>query len=472
VEDDLPGGAQVTHPASRGFIFVSVDQNFLNLSIFADLLILARLQEENDARGWLLLEHLRAWRQWNEAPGNPFYGRVDLDSIALVGHSRGGEAVAIAAAFNHLPFYPDDATLAFDYGFGIRSVVAIAPSDGQYEPAGRPTPLENVSYLVIHGAHDMDVITFMGMNQYERVAFTDEEIRFKAALYVHYANHGQFNTVWGREDIREPVLRLYNLRQLMAPDEQRQIARVYISAFLEATLRGETGYLPLFRDARVASAWLPDTTYLNRIDISGTLYVSTFQEDLDLTTTTLPGGRLRGENLTVWREQVVERKWLSFETSAAFLGWDHRDGGEAASYTIALPEGGLPLSAGSALVFALADAGENPNPSAEGAVRLEEGPIDLSIEVVDEGGQVARLPLSYLVPLSPQPESQVAKAGWMNQFMPASETVFQSYAFPLSSFQAAGGAFDPSLLREVRFVFDRTAAGVVILNDLGFLPVY
>ena len=39
---------------------------------------------------------------------NRFHGKVDLDRIALIGHSRGGEAVAIAALFNRLPFYPDD----------------------------------------------------------------------------------------------------------------------------------------------------------------------------------------------------------------------------------------------------------------------------------------------------------------------------------------------------------------------------
>jgi len=116
--------------ASRGFILVSVDENFLNLSPFADALMISSLKEENDLRGWLLLEHLRVWRDWNAIQDNPFYHKVDLDNVALMGHSRGGEAVAVAAAFNNLPYYPDDATVRFDYGFNIRSVVAIAPIDG------------------------------------------------------------------------------------------------------------------------------------------------------------------------------------------------------------------------------------------------------------------------------------------------------------------------------------------------------
>jgi hypothetical protein len=57
--------------ACRGFIVVSVDENFLNLSPLVDLVILSSLEEEDDLHGWLLLEHLRLWRDWNASPGNP-----------------------------------------------------------------------------------------------------------------------------------------------------------------------------------------------------------------------------------------------------------------------------------------------------------------------------------------------------------------------------------------------------------------
>jgi len=174
--------------ASRGFILVSVDENFINGSI----------RQENDARGWLLLEHLAQWERWNagvetaveeEAEGddadveaavdeeveaeaaqggdedaaqadaepNPFLGKVDMGRIGLIGHSRGGEAVAVAAAFNTLPYYPDDATVPFDYNFDIGAVIAIAPVMGQYQPGGRYTDIHDVNYFVLHGANDGDV---------------------------------------------------------------------------------------------------------------------------------------------------------------------------------------------------------------------------------------------------------------------------------------------------------------------------
>jgi hypothetical protein len=80
-----------------------------------------------------------------------------MDRIALIGHSRGGEAVAHAACLNRLPYYPDDANEVFDFNFNIRSVIAIAPCDGQYQPGLMRTPLTDVNYLVLQGSHDADV---------------------------------------------------------------------------------------------------------------------------------------------------------------------------------------------------------------------------------------------------------------------------------------------------------------------------
>jgi len=65
--------------ASRSFILVSVDMNFLNGSI----------REENNARGWMLLKHRGAWKRFDADLENPFYEMLDWDRIPLMGHSRG-----------------------------------------------------------------------------------------------------------------------------------------------------------------------------------------------------------------------------------------------------------------------------------------------------------------------------------------------------------------------------------------------
>ncbi len=229
--------------ASRGHILASVDMNFINGGI----------RQENDGRGWLLLKHLQAWQRFNEDPDGPFHGRVDMDNIALIGHSRGGEAVALAAAFNRLTRYPDDASLEFDFGFDIRSVISIAPVDGQYLPADQRAPLSDINYLVFHGSHDGDVTSFHGLRLFNRVRFTRgaDSGMFKSAVYVYRANHGQWNTVWGAHDNGPRSPRILELRGLLPPEDQREFGRVFVSAFLDITLKGDDRYRPLFR----TTAW-------------------------------------------------------------------------------------------------------------------------------------------------------------------------------------------------------------------------
>src|SRR5919199_2088973 len=350
--------------ASRGFIFASVDENFLN----------GNIRGENDARGWMLLQHLKAWRAFNDSSGTPLYHKVDLGNIALMGHSRGGEAVAVAGLFNRLPYYPDDATITFDFGFDIKSLVAIAPIDGQYEPAQRPTPLENVNYLVIHGSHDGDVSSFSGLRQYQRVRFTDGRPWFKSAVWMYRANHGQWNTVWGNKDWGKLSARGLDLRGLIDPESQRQFGKLYISAFLEATLKDRREYLPLFRDHRVAGAWLPKTMYVTRFQDSHFHALADYEEDVNVATGSAPGVTITGDSLGSWKEAKAPLRWrdATVGTNAVWVGWNNRIAGDdttkmgrPASYTVALSDslrGAWSVGQGSTLEFSLAPTDATPGP--------------------------------------------------------------------------------------------------------------
>lgn len=48
------------------------------------------------------------------------------------------------------------------------------------------------------------------------------------------------------------------------------------------------------------------------------------------------------------------------------------------------------------------------------------------------------------------------------------EATIQTFELPLTAFAKENPDFDPSRLKEIRFVFDLMPKGVVILDNLGF----
>ena len=433
--------------ASRGFILASIDENFLNGSWSGDY-----NTKEQPARGWMLLEHLKLWREWNGTKGHRLEGKVDLNRVALMGHSRGGEAAATATAFNRLPCFPGDCNQKFDYGFNIRSVIAIAPSDGQYKPAGMWRPLRDVNYFVIQGGYDFDVSSFDGARQYDRTTFSPGFDGFKAELWIYRANHGQFNTVWGQWDGSGPSAWLLNLKPLVSGEQQRQVAKVYFSAFLEATLNGKREYVPLFEDYRRGAKWLPDTTYLNRYQDGRYHAIAEYDEDFNLRTAT-DGGVLSGENLKTWKEERVNLRWGDRVNNGVFLGWR-----KPASYTIEPKE---PVEG--MLVFSLADVNEDPPKDKDDKSKDPEAPkkkpaLELSVELVREDGTVKKLALKDAGPVYPplRIDYEKWKVPFTDRYKKDTEPVLQRYRIPLEG-----------KVKAVRLRFDRSAKGTVVVDDAG-----
>jgi dienelactone hydrolase len=474
--------------ASRGVILASVDENFLNSGLFHDP------EKQQAVRGWMLLEHLKLWKEWNQVEGNPFHGKVDMSRIAVMGHSRGGEAAATAAAFNRMKYAPEDANIKFDYNFSIKAVVAIAPVDGQYKPAGQPRWIEDVSYLTLQGAHDMDVASFDGSRQADHVRYSQPGPWFAAEIYAYRANHGQFNTVWGNDDAGKPLGWLLNLKPLMPGDEQRHISKTYISAFLEATLKDHREYVPIFEDWRVARAWLPDTIYFNRYRDASYFPLASFDEDADLTTTSAPGGHIEGENLSIWNEGKIPWREGDRGYNGVFLGWNRAKDAPAATYTVTLPPGAATnwhLGPGSTLEFSVAPMDEDvslPGKKKEddknkkkneekkkeedkSKKKQRESP-EFTIELVTTDGVTASAPVSRFVSIPPPFKEKLAKLDVLSDaaYNQDWEAVFQSVRVPLSDFLSTDSSkrFDPAKLSVVRLKFDQTPMYKICISAIGF----
>lgn len=249
--------------ASRGFLVAQVDQTYLN-----------GLWGENGARGWLLLEHLKLWRQWNTISNHLFYQKVDLSKIALVGMSRGGEAIALAAAFNQWQTLPGSHE-PVDFGFNIRAVVALAPTDGQYLHSEGANVLKNTNYLVLQGGHDADVYQFLGSRQWQRTYFDDDADYLKQLIYFYRGNHINFNQSmsdnfhwWQRGNFD---------KNLLSPAQQEQLTKVFVSAFLEISLFNKHEYRQLFKQPVPQQFALPEDIYISRYATSNFDVIADFE---------------------------------------------------------------------------------------------------------------------------------------------------------------------------------------------------
>ena len=269
-------------------------------------------------------------------------------------------------------------------------------------------------------------------------------------------------------------------------EEQLTIGKVYISAFLQHSLQGKTGYENLFRDYRTGIDWLPETIYLNQYENSDWRVLADFEEDLDLSTTSA-GGTISTENLTVWREQLVSMKYGNKVTRAAYLGWDSLAfEGAPARYTLDLAK---PIDATltPSLSMELSDAKENTYPDKErdreakeeeedheeqnegeekeeaDEENQEEGddeekkapePLDFSLIFTDDQGNQATVKLSDYGYLQRQITVDVLKNPEL-QSTKTSEAVYNTFLIDLSALKKEGVVFNNGSITKIEWVFDQ-----------------
>ncbi len=231
--------------ASQGYIAVSISVNAINAqdALIPDL--------GAGARSELIRHHLTLWAQWNSTGGGPFgdlfKNAVDLDKVALIGHSRGGEAVHRAAV-------DSDSSDPFR----IRSVITYGATAFGHQV--NPT----VPSLNLLPACDGDVTGLMGQVYVDRSRDIAPSTALRTSVTIAGADHNFFNTEWtpglaaavAQDDwtlTADPACGASAPSRLTA-EEQEHVGVVYTIAELRLALANDQTVLPLLDGTRVKSA--------------------------------------------------------------------------------------------------------------------------------------------------------------------------------------------------------------------------
>lgn len=445
--------------ASRGFVAISIDENFLNYSNYSGI-------PTNDmkVRAWILLQHLMQIEQFNQAKEVPLYNKIDMQNIAIMGHSRGGQAAAMAA--DGASWFKDEQLQRFNQQYPIKTVIAIAPTDKQVDK--KYTDLTNINYLTVQGAMDGDVSDFDGERQYARTTFNLEKQNstidtwIKATLYVESANHSQFNTEWGSRDISLPQGLFLRRSDIIDTASQQEIAKVYVTAFLEATLNNQKEYVPLFQDYRHGEAWLPASTYFNRYEDSSFVVWTTFEENMSQMS--LPSnGSIIAKGVSANKETYKNRSQSSKNSTGLKVEWRLVD-----SPTLSFHwEQGAPIPVkkrATRISFSLANLNYLHEDSIE--------PMEIDVEVYDLNGNAAVLPLTRFQNILEPPESTFTWYKWMDDYIndgkyeEDTEAIMQTFILPLKAYTQNNPKLDTTSLGGITFHM-KSSSGLMMIDDLG-----
>jgi hypothetical protein len=425
--------------ASHGIAAATIDVNFLNGGNFG----------ENDARAIVHLEHLKQFRTWNAASTHPLCGKMDLNRILIVGHSRGGEGVGHASYFNRLPaiqptalspLVPLDGSKGLGpYRFGLTAIAAIAPTDGQYIPLTGPTMVPD-HYFLIHGSRDGDVSTFEGYNTFNRAHAVDlanptvSDGKRKSLLWVYGANHNQFNSVWPSEPpIGPPLPRA----------EQEQIAKVFLGTLVQALLLDRSRYIRVLRDRSVATGWLPaGTTCISQFQDGERTFIQHNQESIGAPQVSSPvQGTVAADSVSAVRQRFdLVNAGAPQQTITLRLDWAT----PGAKLLMQIDPATLAGERYHVLSFRVGQAVDAANPANRDQ--------DFTVEV-SSGARTAAFTASSL-----------HRIVYPDVVSGAAKIIMQTMRLPVERLTSLG--VDPADIRSIAFVFDRRPTGSLYFGDL------
>ena len=171
-------------------------------------------------------------------------------------------------------------------------------------------------------------------------------------------------------------------------------------------------------------------------------------------------------------ETFIDRKHDNLDTHVALIAWDERVQKKRASYGWNLGPDPPAMDAGTELVFSLSRSEISTVPDdfelPEGSGDPDAGkkPLDWHLAVTDANSTMARLKLSHDQVLYPQVVANTRRIAEISSLAP-SEVVMRRYRFALKDFAAANRTLDATKLRSIRFEFDISVRGAIVVDDVG-----
>jgi dienelactone hydrolase len=405
------------HLASHGFIA---------MSIYAPVGVMI------ETRARAILAHLDIMAQNNANPGL-FQGHIDFNNVGIAGHSRGGEAVVRAARIN----------TAEGLGWHIRAGVSIAPTD--YHHYGDP----GVPLLVIYGSNDGDVAGTWP----DRTCFDiyDEAGRPRSFVFVYGATHDQFNTVWAPTSLTvESDIAPQDVPNLISLTDHENVAKGYVTAFMQAHLQGRTEQLEYF-SANLKPSLVGAIRIHTSHQLPGTLVLDDFQQGNPNLNTL--GGAVTATALSALAENALRTLDIHSPhvTSGLDIAWQTSSG----IYLSQIPAAAKDVSGHSVLSFRVTQKYGSPqNPANQ--------PQDLFVRLTDGAGKSRAIRVSTFTDV-PYPYVR----GYADLIKSALKTV----RIPLASYTIANlGAQDVDLtnLQSIAFEFAADATGEIEIDDIEF----
>ncbi|PJJ55725.1 hypothetical protein [Compostimonas suwonensis] len=447
--------------ASRGYAVVSISANAINA-------LDGTLSDDNGAvaRAQLILDHLELLREANEGPVDglspSLKGRLDLDHVGVMGHSRGGDGAVRAALLN----------AELEKPFGIEAVLPLAPTD-----FGRMT-LPDVPTATILPYCDGDVSNQQGQHFFDdsQHAFDDNVLR--SSVLVMGANHNFFNTSWTpskyafsasddwNNNNGDPDCKYGVSPTRLTDDEQYDVGTAYVTAFFRLTMGDEQQFLPMFdgsdakpvsagrADVRVSASLPASTRYdVNNFDKPDTdvrvLGAGTYQYCASLSARPVPGEQPYCVN-SLTTSQVPDFTPANFAQSVPATPSLHFTYTAPANANALAGEIRVPLDAGKFDVTSYEDLSFRVSPD-----ETATGTTDLTVTLADGSGATAS------VHASEYGDALTVLPGTVS---PLRKVLLQQLTIPTGDFAGV----NLSDIREVRFTAPR-AAGGVLLGDLAFL---